>query len=208
MASKIKVTKKELKQPDKFRRFVGYSIALGQRHYPKVVALLLIILLALFTKYFLTSLISGKELKANRELQEIIDTYMGKEGGKDLDGAPEKFLALSERYPNIGVGKIAIYYAALANYKMGKYEESIKLFEKFLSSGVKDEFLKSSALYGVGMASFGLKKWDEAVRYLEKVNSQDSPFRDQARIHIGIAYEKLGEFEKANSIYREMLKQM
>lgn len=208
MVSRVKVTRKELKQPDRFRRFVGNSITWSQRHYHKLIALLLIALLALAAKSFITSSTAGKELNANRELQEIIDTHMGKEGDKNLDAAIERFIVLSERYPTAKVGKIAIYYAALSKYKMGKYEDSIKLFEKFLSSDVEDEFLKSSALYGIGIANFGLKKWDEAIQYLEKINSQDSPYRDQARIHIGIAYEKLGEYDKANSIYREILKRM
>ncbi|MBD3413318.1 MAG: tetratricopeptide repeat protein [Candidatus Aminicenantes bacterium] len=72
----------------------------------------------------------------------------------------------------------------------------------FLSAGCVSSLPKSQLQFGVEAAQYGL--WDEAIFRWKKV-LQFEPDSAAAHNNLAVAYEKKGEFEKAEKEYQKAL---
>lgn len=201
MSKKIKYTQKDLKQPDKFREGVGRSIDLASDNFNKILIALGIIIAFFVGAFIISSNAEKKKLEANAKFEDAMDSYVN---GKS-DQALSLFLETYEQYPDVKISQIALYYAGIINYEKENYDKSITLLEKFTRNGVTDQNLIDAAHLTQGLASFNQENWQQAVDYLSKLNNSGSPYGEQAKIHLGLAYQKLGDQEKAQQIYREVL---
>ncbi len=205
MAKRVKVTKKELKQPDRFRQIAAEAILWMQKNYRRIVATALGIVLIIAVSFIYLHLKQQKVLQANIEFKKIISTYESNQTTENSIDTLKKLESLRNSYSDTPIAHLSLYYSGVISFDMGKYEQSIGFFKDYLSSDVPDEMLKNSALLSIGLGYFNLKKWNEAIEYLSKVNAPGTSFNTQARLHIGLAYEKLGEYEKASNIYQDTL---
>lgn len=205
MAKEVKVTQKELKQPDRFRQFVADSIIWAQGNATRIVVAFLGTGVLIAAILIMNHQKEQKELRANYELQQIVSSYQDKHTGKASEDALKGLKALRDKYSGTAIAGLSFYYSALISYDAGKYDTAIETYKKFLASDSSDERLNNAALLGVGLAYFNLEKWKESIEYLSKVNPNYNPSGTQAKLHIGLAYEKLGEPDKAKAIYKDTL---
>ncbi|MGQ0793758.1 MAG: tetratricopeptide repeat protein [Deltaproteobacteria bacterium] len=201
MPPKVVITKEELKKPDKFREAVLKAIVFGQEHSSKILlgfggAFLLLI--GAFV--FVGSSVEG-DIEANARFNEALAVY----GGENPGDALAKFVALKEEYPKTPVSNLALYYAADISYSEGKYTDAISFINQFLGGGVTDETLSGAANLLLGLSFFNQGKWQEALDSLSKLEAASTPYASQAKLHMGLALEKLGRTEEADKIYREIL---
>jgi len=200
MATKIKYTEKELKQPDEFNKTVVRVIDFTADHAKKILIMLAVIIAILISAFFVNSNFEKKGLEANNMFDNAVALF----DAGDSEGALKRFLGTSEKYPSEGISNIALYYAAIINFNSGNYNESVNLLDRFESNEVNEPMLVESAILTQGLAYFNQNDWQKAIDYLSKINNPASPYERQAKLHIALSYEKLGDTDRAKSIYDQI----
>ena len=97
-------------------------------------------------------------------------------------------------------GRAATFYAGVCELQLGNYEEAISYLKKYKG---KDAILMGRATACIGDAYVGLEDYKTAVGYFEKAAAQaDNIFAATYLLKAGIAYEALGQKDKALSCYK------
>ncbi len=200
MSKKVKITPKELKKPDRFREFIAKAIFSVSENYRKILIGFGVIIIALAGALIGISINERKDLAMNSLFREAMVSYQKGNNEEALS----KFMTLKREYPKADVSRIALFYSALINYNMGKHDEAINLLNDFLKSGVKDQMLKDAAYLNLGAASFDMGNWQQTIDYLSKLDKDNNPYRNQAKLQIALSLEKLGKNREAEAIYREL----
>ncbi|MFI5324082.1 MAG: tetratricopeptide repeat protein [Thermodesulfobacteriota bacterium] len=201
MAKKIKYTQKELKGPDKFSSTVIAGFEYFSDHSKKIVLIVAAVIVVLIAGYILNNLRENKNVDATKMFNEAVLKYNAGNNEEALKG----FQSLKANYPNNKISSIALYYTGIIDFKLGKYDGSINALNEFLDSGVDQDMLVQSAVLMQGLARFKQGKWQQAIEFLSKVQQeQGSPYEETAKIHMALAYEKLGQTEKAKAIYKNL----
>ncbi len=201
MSEKIKYTFKELRKPDKFRELLANAIDNASNHFNKILIATAAIILVLIIFYVVSSVNKKKDISANIEFEEALKTYNNGEILESLD----KFGEVNKKYSGRKISSLALYYIGIINYDLEEYHITIDNLKEFLNNKIEDEIIKESAILTIGLSYFNLKDWEESINYLSKINDSTSPYYDQSRLHLGMSYEKSGNFEKSEEIYKEIL---
>ena len=201
MAEKIKYTEKELKQPDKFVGAIERAVNFAGDHSRVLLALVVSIVVVLVGAYYINTSAENKAYDANIMFDEALELY--KTGNEDE--ALAAFKEMVDKYPGEKISSIAVYYSGLINYNIGNYEESRRLLSEFLASDVNDRMLRDSAILTQGLASYSEGNWNQAIEYLTKLDSgTGSPYVAMGKLHLAFSYQRSGQPQKANEVYKEM----
>ncbi|MEW6143851.1 MAG: tetratricopeptide repeat protein [Thermodesulfobacteriota bacterium] len=203
MATKIKYTQKELKGPDKFSSTVIAGFEYFSDHSKKIVLIVVAVIAVLVAAYILQGMRENEDDEAANMFNSAVEQFDAGNEQEALNG----FLAVRKEFPDNKITKIALYYAGVINFRLGNYDESINDLNEFLNSGVDEDLLIQSALLTQGLARFEQGKWQQAVEFLSQFEKMpEGPIRDRARIHLAMSYEKLGQPQKAEAIYKDLYK--
>lgn len=197
---KIKYTEKELKQPDEFNKTISRIIDFTSDHAKKILIAVAVIIVILIGAFFVNSSSQQKSIEANNMFEQALTKFYA----GDTDGALQGFLDTEKNYPAQGVSNIALYYAALINFNNENYEESIRLLNQFEASELGEPMLVDSAILTQGLAYFNQNEWQKSIDYLSKITDPSSPYENQAKMHIAMSYEKLGDSDRATAIYYQI----
>ncbi|WP_417370829.1 tetratricopeptide repeat protein [Gelidibacter japonicus] len=120
--------------------------------------------------------------------------------GDDYDRANEYFEQVSdnEKYQE----KLS-YYQADLNFKLGKFEEAIKLAEAQMKKSNPSERSELSKI--IGESYFNLQKYKEAIPYLTAYNGKRGKWSNTDYYQLGYAYYKQNDFEKAISEFNKII---
>lgn len=201
MAKKVKLTRKEIKSPDEFRKSISGIVEFISDNYVKFViggGLTIIIILAIFA---LNIYRENQDLEANSKFQKAIADYTA----GNTETALSEFAGLMDNYPDSKISSIALYYIGLLNFENGKYDDAILRLNEFLRVEKTDTILKDAANYTIGVANYKKGSWQAAVESFSKLNSDGSPYAKQARLLLALALEKQGKRVEAEGIYQEVL---
>ena len=201
MSEKIKYTQKELKQPDKFATFIVNLTDRAAENFNKLLYAFGSLVVIIIIIYVFTSYQKKQEETAGTQFEQALALY----NSGYADEALTQFSHLAAEYPNQQSSRLATYYSGTIYYDSEQYEKSIEEMTKYLNSSPKNKLLEDSATLTVGLSYYNLQNWEEAVNYLSKIQDTGSPYERQARINLGLAYEKLGQFDKAQDIYKSVL---
>ena len=201
-----KYTKKELKKPDRLREAYAEFVIYLTKNATRIIIGFGIVGLGLIITFGSLSYLENQRLKANAIFAEALDSYTGSTAPEKLQDSLSKFLSLEKEYSGMGISKIALYYAAEANYKLEKYDDAIGLFERFLKSGIEDDLLLNAAFFNLGEAYIKKENWEKALYNFSKLDKEGNPYRTWARYYIGGCFEKLKKTQDAKRVYEELLK--
>ncbi|MBA6152758.1 tetratricopeptide repeat protein [Gelidibacter maritimus] len=120
--------------------------------------------------------------------------------GDDYDRANEYFEQVSdnEKYQE----KLS-YYQADLNFKLGKFEEAIKLAEAQMKKSNPTERSELSKI--IGESYFNLKKYKEAIPYLTAYKGKRGKWNNTDYYQLGYAYYQQNDFEKAISEFNKII---
>ena len=120
--------------------------------------------------------------------------------GDDYDKANTYFDQVSdqEKYKE----KLS-YYQADLNFKLGKFEEAIKLAKAQLSKGSSQE--KSELSKIIGESYFNLENYKEAIPYLKDYKGKKGKWNNTDYYQLGYAYYKQNDFEGAISEFNKII---
>lgn len=201
MSEKIKYTAKELRKPDRLRQILADGVDSASKHFNKILIAVGLIFLGIIILFVSSSIGKKKEINANIEFQNALDTYNSGQILESLD----KFSEVNEKFGKGKISTLALYYMGLINYDLEEYDLTIKYLEEFLDRKIDDKIIRESAILNIGLSYFNLGKWQESIEYLSKIQDDSSPYYKQAMLHLGMSYEKNGDFEKSEEIYRQIL---
>lgn len=201
MAEKIKFTAKELKKPDVYRQFFADLIDRASKNFNFILYCFAGLIVAVVILFIFTSYSEKKSAEASKVFDDALEKY----NTGNIDEAKVDFKTLIDGYPSDKSAKLARYYSGLLNYEIGEYEESIKILKSFINNSPPDKLLKESAELMIGLSNFNLQNWQEAITYFSKIEDTESPYIKKAKLHLGLSYEKLGQFDKAQEVYENFL---
>jgi len=201
MAQKIKYTQKELKRDDKFREIAAKGLNVLSQNFNKILIFTGLVIIVLIGIYVYNNFKEKETIEATKMFDSAFEKF---KNGNKLDALNE-FSLLTKEYPSEKISTVALYYAGVINYDLGNYKVSIQYLRKFLKSNNSDQLLNDAALYAIGLLSYNLEKWEDSIKYLSRINSNGSPYEHNGRLHLGFAYEKIGQKDKAEEIFNEIL---
>jgi len=200
MATKIKYTEKELKQPDEFNKTVMRIIDFTADHAKKILIAVGLVIIILIAAFILNSGSEKERIEANNMFDSAMELY----SSGDNQGALSGFLETEKAFPDQGVSNIALYYAAIINFNEGNYSETVSLLNRFEKSEIDEPLLVESATLAQGLAYFNQNEWQNAIDYFSNITDPASPFEKEAKLYSAISYEKLGDTARAKEIYDQI----
>lgn len=198
---KIKYTPKELKQPDKFTSFIITLVDKAEKHFKKIIYGFVIALLALTTVVVIGFYQDKKSDSAGAEFAKALELY----NSGNAEEAISRFSDIFSKYPNEQSAKLSMYYSATIYYDSEQYEKSIEKMQTYLDSNPDSQTLKDSGNLIVGLAYYNLQKWEDAARFLSRIDGSNSLYKKSAKVNLALAYEKMGDDQKAAEIYKLIL---
>ncbi len=197
--SKIKYTTKELKRPDRFRKFLAESLEDLSAQFNKILVGTGILVATLLAVFFISSGDEKKHVEANKQFAMAVSSY---EEGKMAE-ALEYLEIMQTEHKDADVSVLAFYHKGMIHYELGNFEKAIEDLELFLAENPEDTVLETAANLLIGLSSFSLENWEKSKKYLSEVNDSASPYYTQARRHLGLIYEKTGDRKTAEKILLE-----
>ena len=211
MAKRKKVSRKKLlKEPDEFITFSGKLIQFGMQYqkeitYAVVGVVALIVLIAGYRFFSIRS-----ENKAMFLLNQAVAKYEKSMQDGDAyqayNNVAEDFETLLSQYANKEGGRLAAVTFANICFDAGEYNKSIELYEKAMDHFKPHPILYNLILSGLGYAHGQINQNDRAASYFEKIiTSDDKTLHDEALFNLGVLYEKLGEKEKSEKAFDQII---
>jgi len=204
MATKVKVTQKELKKPDKFLEFIDKSTNYLADNYKLIVYFILAIICFIFIFFLGNAYLGKKSTDANSIYNEAI---VANSSG-DYDKAIEKFTLLQTKYAGQKITDISLYYTASIYYNQGNYDQAISFAVNFVNKNPKDSNMIDAAYSLIAVSYLNKKDYQNAVDFASRITNPNSPYSDNAQMTEALALEKLGKHDQASVIYNKILANM
>ena len=171
---------------------VGIAIA-------AVVAVVLILFL------YNTQIVEPKAKEANTEMAQAVKWFEADSMNLALNGNASSygFLDILDEYGSTPSGNSANYYAGLAYYAMGDFENAIAYLDEYTASDVATAAVAKGA---IGDAFMELGQNEDALDfYLKAANATDNDFTTPLYLwKAGLVYESLEKASKAVALYERI----
>ena len=112
---------------------------------------------------------------------------------------------VSENYPMTVSAKRALYYKAYVFFGVGKYPESLELFQEFVKKYPKD-YLAEKSYYFISYCFEYDNKIDDAIKIMDIMESKfkKSYYLSLVNFRLGFLYEKKKDVKKAIEYYQKL----
>lgn len=116
----------------------------------------------------------------------------------------ENFL---KNYPRNSLAPFAGLYLGEANFRLGRQEEAINIFQRVLKKYRQNPSAGAIACLSLGYAYENQSDWKNAVQFYEKLVSEfpDSFLVTQAYLRLGHCYQRLSNYDRAKNCYNKVL---
>ncbi len=211
MAKKKKVSRKKLlKEPDEFITFSGKLIQFAMQNKTQITYAVGIVVALLVIIAGLRGLSIRSENKASALLDRAVTKYdtsiKAQEAKNAYQSVSEDFHAIINQYGSKESGKLARVIFANICFDAGEYNKAIELYEKSLKNFEHHPTIYNLILSGLGYAHEQLKENQRAASYFEKIVARDEQIlRDEALFNLGVLYNKLGEKEKSDKAFNQII---
>lgn len=193
-----------------------------------VLAGIAILLVAVIGGYFGLQYLEAQKVEASTALTPAVESYTTLiDGSREMEAiksnpdieAPDKTFESDEakwqdiydkadsalkKHPSAEIAAAARLSKAAAAIKLGKNEEAIALYQKYLDAPVEPA-MKTAVLQGMATAHANAEQWDEAIATLDKLAELDEDYAEAARYEKARILERAGKAEKAKELYHEIL---
>ena len=151
---------------------------------------------------------------ASFALSKVLPFLMGNEFEKALSGDKQVLVNgkpmmglvdIVKNYEGTKPGKIAALYAGNCYISLNKYSEAIKYFK--IAAESESSVIKEGSNAGLAACFEAEGKYEEAIQNYEKaISISKTPgTKNRYQYFQGLCYEKLGQKDKAEKVYREII---
>jgi len=207
-----KITKAELKEPDRIHTALGSAIDYASENRKKIYLLSGI--------FFLILIVSGGwyfyGLSCEKKAQEMYSSADGSyktvnatTDSKEHKDAVNLFEELIKQYPQTDAAQLARYNLGNIYFDLGEIDKSMDSYKQFLNKSSKDNVLTSLAYYSLGYCYEAKKEYTNALNSFDKSSTQGTGkfylamnYQNMARV-----YEEMNKPDKAEEYYKKALEQ-
>lgn len=215
MAKPDVLTRKEMKEPDKFQKAATQAaawIATRRRHvvYAGAAAVAVMVVLAIFA-----AVQARREASAGAAASELLQAMGGEISSVPLPGFPGPFYpseearqravaAAAERvvaeHSGTGAGELAALAKGDAYLRLREWDLAKAGYERFLAGARKDDSLRFSALEGLALAEEGKGNLDAAAAAYDRMAREAPTFSDRADLERARVLARAGKATEARDL--------
>ncbi len=118
----------------------------------------------------------------------------------DYDEASDRFDEITD--PEL-LGEKLAYYQADLNFKLGKFEEAIKLAEDYLPRANRQEISELNKI--IGESYFNLEQYNTAIPYLQKYKGKRGKWNNSDYYLLGYCYYKQSDYASAIQQFNKII---
>jgi tetratricopeptide (TPR) repeat protein len=215
MAKPDVLTRKDMKEPDKFQQAATQAaswIAARRRHvvYAGLAVVAVAVLIAI-----LAAVQERRAQTAGAAASDLLQAMGGEISSVPLPGFPGPFYASEEarqkavvaaadrvlsEYPGTGAADLAALAKGDAHLRLREWAEAKKAYERFLAHADKKDSLRFGALEGVALAEEGKGDLDGAAAAYERMAKEAPAFADHADLERARVLAQAGKTAQAKEL--------
>ena len=202
MATRHKISRKELKQPDEFQTVFETAALFFELHLTEVLlgaaALLVVVAIALSFLYY--------EAQRGRAASARFDQALSELQGGKYESAEKDLSSLADDEPHRAVGRLANLYLANAYLAQKEPAKAREALLRYLAGDDASVF-RDAALEDLAVTYEELGDYKQAEATYRQASAIEGP--EQARAELGMArmLQKQGKRDEAVAVYRDFLAQ-
>jgi tetratricopeptide (TPR) repeat protein len=209
------ITRKDMKEPDKFQQAATQAaswMASRRRHIVLGGAIVVgaVVLLAI-----VSAVNTGREERAGAAAADLLATMAGEVSSVPLPGVPgpifpsdearqRAVIAAAERliaaHGGTGAARLGALALGDAHLKLREWDAAKEAYERFLSSAPKDDSLRFGALEGIALAEEGKGNLDAAAQGYERLGREAPAFADRADLERARVLAEAGKKAEARGL--------
>jgi tetratricopeptide (TPR) repeat protein len=202
LATRHKISRKELKQPDEFQTVFETAALFFELHLTEVLlgaaALLVVVAIALSFLYY--------EAQRGRAASARFDQALSELQGGKYESAEKELSSLAADEPHRAVGRLANLYLANAYLAQKEPAKAREALLRYLAGDDASVF-RGAALDDLAVTYEELGDYKQAEATYRQASAIEGP--EQARAELGMArmLQKQGKRDEAVAVYRDFLAQ-
>jgi tetratricopeptide (TPR) repeat protein len=215
MSKSEAITRKDMKEPDKFQQAATQAaswVAARRRH---VVLAGAIVVAAVVLLAVLSAVNTGREERAGAAAADLLATVGGEISPVPLPGvsgpvfptdearqravveAANKVLAAHE---GTGAARLAALALGDAQLRLRAWDDARGAYERFLAAAPKDDSLRFGALEGIALVEEGKGNLDAAAQAYERLGREAPAFADRADLERARVLAQAGKTSEARQV--------
>jgi predicted negative regulator of RcsB-dependent stress response len=205
VAEKVRLRRKDIKQPDEFITLSTQALAWARAHQQLVTwsgagILVLMIAIGIGSAYR-----SARSRDANADLAHA----MTKLQANDYQSAATDLDAVASRWDGTRVARVAALLGANAALDAGEADNAIAQLSRIQSSEMSDlpGYLQQQVLVAWGAALEAKQQWLDAAAKYKDAAAMTGPYTGQAVVGEARARELGGDVDRARELYRQAYEQ-
>jgi len=215
MSNTTVVSRRDMKEPDKFQSTAGRAAGWVAAHKKQVYGALVALAVAVVAVIVGSQVQASREEKAGVALFDVGTTMSGQVSSVPLPGqtgprfADETarqtaIAAAAEKvradHAGSAAGTTAALIAGDAQLRLGAWDKARAAYDAYLSSAERSDPLKFSALEGVALAEEGAGKLDAAAQAFERMAKEAPEHADRADLGRARVLAKAGKVDEARKL--------
>ncbi len=212
MVKRIKITKKQLKEPDEFISLTERVFIFFNQHSKKITVAGVLVLVAVIAVVLFRISEKKNEEEAARFFGAALETYnrqvaqTGEGANQDLKEVLAKFDDIITKFPRTSSGAISRLYRGNICLREDQFDEAVKAYAAFLDQAGKKRLYFYLGWEGLGHAYEGKKDYPKAVDAYQKMLQAGEGYQvTEAHLNLGYCYEKLGKTKEALENFKAFL---
>jgi tetratricopeptide (TPR) repeat protein len=213
--SKTHVSRKEMKEPDKFQvtatRAAGWLSSRRRYVIPAGVVALVLALVVAVTAAVQTR----REERAGAAAADLLETMGGEISSVPLPGLPGPFYASEDErqraiiaaadrvlaeHRGTGAARLAALAKGDALLRLGEWDEARAAYDGFLADAPRTDSLRFGAIEGIAMAEEAKGNLQEAVANYERLGREAPAFADRADLERARILASAGKVDEAREL--------
>jgi len=200
-AKRLKIRRKDLKQPDEFETLTGQVLAWVEDHRGIVVGIASALVALVLVMVVVGRVRASRNETAAVAFRSAHDQF---EASKYAQAA-EAFSDLARDYPSTPFGRLAGLYRGHALARQGDAAGAASAYADFLAATSSDGYIRQEALTSLGRAREATSDTAGALDAYTQAAALEGPFRTDARLGTARMHEASGYAAEARAIYGELL---
>ena|SRR5581483_3532390 len=202
-ARRIKLRRKDLRQPDEFHTLTNQAVAWFDAHRELALGIGVVLLVVA-----IAALAIGRwrESEATAAADAFRSARTSFEAGKFPDAAGA-FAQVATDHPHAAFGKLAILYRGHALLRSGDAAAAKAAYEEYLDTAPSAVYLRQEALDGLARARESAGDAAGALDAYTQAGALEGPFQVDALLGAARLQDAAGRSDAAREIYERLLKQ-
>lgn len=202
-ARRVRIRRKDLRQPDEFTTLAGQAGAWISAHRTTAILAGAILLVVLVGGAGMARYRAARDESAAGEFRTAHQAF---QGGK-LQEAAAAFEVIAGEYPGTPFGRLSRLYLGHALARQGENAAAADAYQSYLDTSIEAVYLRQEALAGLGHAREAAGDATGALEAYEAASDLGGPYRTDALLGIARLKEASGDQAAAVAIYARLLEE-